>query len=194
MKSVLLSIKPQYCALIKSENKTIEVRKTKPKMTAPFKCYIYETKGKSSVPVFVDEEGHISYEIGGKVIGEFVCDEILAFAYNSGGFLVKDDVSTTYSCLAKSCLSHKEFRDYAKDKTVYGWHISELIIYDKPKELSKFYIPCVIYEKGDGCGDIKCPKYETPGYEYGDVYFDCEGKKPISRPPQSWYYAEEVDA
>ena len=43
-KSVLFSIKPKYCELIASGKKTIEVRKTKPKLDTPFKCYIYETK------------------------------------------------------------------------------------------------------------------------------------------------------
>ncbi len=44
MKSVLLSIKPEYCFLIADDIKTIEVRKIKPKLDTPFKCYIYCTK------------------------------------------------------------------------------------------------------------------------------------------------------
>lgn len=44
MKSVMLSIKPKYCELIASGRKTIEVRKTKPKVETPFKCYIYQSK------------------------------------------------------------------------------------------------------------------------------------------------------
>ena len=44
MKSVLISIKPKWCELIVSGKKTVEVRKTKPKLETPFKCYIYCTK------------------------------------------------------------------------------------------------------------------------------------------------------
>lgn len=44
MKSVLISIQPKWCELIASGKKTIEVRKTKPKLETPFKVYIYCTK------------------------------------------------------------------------------------------------------------------------------------------------------
>lgn len=45
MKSIMLSIQPKYCELIASGKKTIEVRKTAPKLETPFKCYIYCTGG-----------------------------------------------------------------------------------------------------------------------------------------------------
>ena len=41
---VLISIRPQWCELIANGKKTIEVRKSRPKLETPFKCYIYETK------------------------------------------------------------------------------------------------------------------------------------------------------
>lgn len=62
MKSVLISIRPQWCEKIASGNKTIEVRKSAPK-EVPFKAYIYCTKGKSQSRC-------------GKVIGEFTCNNI----------------------------------------------------------------------------------------------------------------------
>lgn len=43
MKSVLISIRPEWVEKITSGKKTIEARKTAPKET-PFKCYIYATK------------------------------------------------------------------------------------------------------------------------------------------------------
>lgn len=43
MKSVLISIKPQWCKKIASGEKTIEVRKSAPK-EVPFKAYIYCAK------------------------------------------------------------------------------------------------------------------------------------------------------
>lgn len=45
MKSVLLSIHPKYVDKILDGKKTIEVRKSRPKITPPFKCYIYMTAG-----------------------------------------------------------------------------------------------------------------------------------------------------
>lgn len=45
MHSGMLSIKPKWCELIASGRKTIEVRKSKPKLEASFKCYIYHTEG-----------------------------------------------------------------------------------------------------------------------------------------------------
>jgi hypothetical protein len=39
-KAVLISIRPEWCEKIINGQKTIEVRKTRPKMDTPFKCYI----------------------------------------------------------------------------------------------------------------------------------------------------------
>ena len=75
MKSVLISIKPKWCELIANRKKTIEVRKTRPKLETPFKVYIYETQGRTETP-FVDEEGHYIFKGKGQVIGEFVCNNI----------------------------------------------------------------------------------------------------------------------
>lgn len=62
----------------------------------------------------------------------------------------------------------------------YGWHISDLKIYDKPKELSEFYIPC----KEKSCRECDAER------EY-DV---CAvgRRKPITRPPQSYMFVEEL--
>lgn len=43
MKAVLLSIRPNWCKLIWSGMKTVEVRKSRPKLETPFKAYIYCT-------------------------------------------------------------------------------------------------------------------------------------------------------
>lgn len=40
-KAVLISIRPKWCEKIISGEKTIEVRKTRPKMDTPFKCYFH---------------------------------------------------------------------------------------------------------------------------------------------------------
>ena len=64
MKSVLIRIPPKWCALIASGKKTIKVRKTYPKLTPPFKYYIYETKARTDTPTFVDEDGVMHFTPG----------------------------------------------------------------------------------------------------------------------------------
>ncbi len=170
MKSILISIQPKWCELIASGKKTVEVRKTRPKCETPFKCYIYETKGKSGMPTFIDEDGHISYEGSGKVIGEFVCDRMFDFIQAGAGimFAQGDNQLNPKIALKLSCLSDKEIDDYLGDKDGYGWHISNLIIYEKPKELSEFTKP------------------------YGTIIKAFDSKF-IERPPQSWCYVEEME-
>ena len=87
-----------------------------------------------------------------------------------------------------SCLSLKELKHYANAKDIYGWHISGLKIYDKPKELSEFYYPPDKYCEKNLCGG--CP-YDEATID-GEIMYGCEGKRPLIRPPQSWGYVEEL--
>lgn len=199
MKSILISVKPKYCELIASGEKTIEVRKTKPKLKEPFKVYIYETKGKTETPTFVDEDGHEIYQGRGQVIGEFVCDLITISHRDMRSYgLPKWEEILTKDDLYRSCLTYEDYNDYAKDnKEIYEWHISNLVIYDKPRELSEFVV------EGDCLnGDCKKCKWFDGGNNY-NVEADCllpydfhfnKSVKPLFRPPQSWMYCEsEVD-
>ncbi len=187
MKSVLISIKPKYCELIAESKKTVEVRKNRPKIKTPFKCYIYETKGKSAIPTFIDEEGHELYDCGGRVIGEFVCDEISS--------LKADNLVQTYfNNKQQTCLTDFELMRYANGQELFFWNISNLKIYDTPKDLSEFYRFCLEFQKDEpiceGCD------YEHTEYSGLDCppYFECkcDGLKPIQQPPQSWCYVEEL--
>lgn len=140
MKSVLLSVLPQWCELIASGKKTLEIRKNRPKLETPFKCYLYCTQGKQRfwysnalmVPYrYVDDHSHNLYDepLNGKVIGEFVCDRIDTIECSS-------DAHNGFS--KQSCLSPDDFIKYCNGQDLYGWHISALQIYDKPRELSEF--------------------------------------------------------
>ena len=92
MKAVLISIQPKWCELIASGKKTIEVRKTAPKFDKPFKVYIYETKDKKYDGIGVHwENGRDFIHNGGKVIGEFICDDLLAIENLKSSFRVKED-------------------------------------------------------------------------------------------------------
>lgn len=132
MNAVMLSIRPQWCELIANGKKTIEVCKTRP-METPFKCYIYCTKADyytwdakvQNVPIWFGEK------YTGKVIGEFVCDHVTNLFANSRFWLNEKTVEQT-------CLTGNQIREYANGKDAYGWHISALQIYDKPRELSWF--------------------------------------------------------
>ena len=170
MKSVLISIRPQWAEKIVIGEKTIEVRKTAPQ-EVPFKCYIYETKGRTETP-WVDEDGHFIYKGRGQVIGEFICNnasELDYVYYWNNGY----EFAT--------CLTYRQVADYGKGKTLYGWHISDLKIYGSPKELSEFSRPC---SYSGLCFSCKRTSFKKDGNLL------CNTK--ITRPPQSWMYVEEL--
>lgn len=179
MKAVLISIQPKWCELIASGIKTVEVRKSKPKIETPFKVYIYETNWKDNSYYTVFHK-----ETLGKVIGEFVCKAILPISIS---------YSDPNSRIALrefpfTCLSDKEIMDYlGNGKEGYGWCISDLVIYDKPKELSEFYRVC---EKPE-CDDCPYLHFENTPNSY-EGWCMVDEKTPLKRPPQSWCYVEEL--
>lgn len=168
MKSVMLSIRPKWCKKIIDGEKTIEVRKTKPKLETPFKVYIYCTSGRPDLNIPISPERlmqdyletgsmqSLNCPLGnGKVIGEFTCDRIYELAPLNHA---PDDVEK------QACLTREEIVNYLKG-TGYGWHISDLLIYDQPQELSEF----------TGLRNTR----------FGAAPYD------IKRAPQSWCYVEE---
>lgn len=207
MKSVLISIRPQWVEKIVSGKKTIEVRKTAPK-EVPFKAYIYVTKDKpylyGDMPIkefYLDNGGYKGGECNGiklcngKVIGEFICDEVEEFhewELSPQGKFADFEKERLENFLTAACLSEEEVVRYRENlpycKPLYGWHISDLKIYDKPKELNEFYRPCPIENKD--CEN--CIKYGKPytwdfDEEIGKIF--CTRR--VTRPPQSWQYVEE---
>lgn len=198
MRDVLVAVRPKWVEKIcheigKTENsksiyeKRIEVRKSAPK-EVPFKAHIYETKGATEMP-WVDEDGHFIYKGRGQVIGEFICDKVSTYAhlknltsFNDMGLPCGkyDSYAIWTDEFKEMCLTWEEIDKYGKGKTLYGWHISDLKIYDKPKELSEFYMSC----KRKSCQMCDAER------EYDVCAFGR--RKPITRPPQSWCYVEEL--
>lgn len=198
MKAVMLSVQPRWCALIASGKKTVEVRKTKPKLDAPFKCYIYCTNAKTNGDFILCKSAENARLFGynavqginkgfaragdirlkGKVIGEFICKWIDTIECSSGSHL--------YYSLNGSCLTTDDFISYCNGQDLYAWHISDLKIYDRPKYLCEFehppYLDC----------DTPCRlcKYGFVVYGAFGAEYDCDRK--LKRPPQSWCYVEEV--
>lgn len=189
MKAVLISIQPKWVEKIASGKKTIEVRKTRPKIDTPFKCFIYCTigngmKGDYLVPSNIQ---------CGKVIGEFVCDDIdTVRVFNDILYCVKNSQANK---LAQMCLTIEEVKAYLGNNNGYNWHISNLVVYDKPKELSEFWYHCK-YEFDDdfkncaGCDYYYCSNNPSSGRE---EYCGCDGLKRLKRAPQSWQYVEVAE-
>lgn len=185
-KAVLISIRPEWCKKIINGRKTIEVRKTRPKMNPPFKCYIYCTKPEEKLltimkdgdenygetyhgkPVFIKTEKAPTtglWDKRQKVIGEFICDAITRV--NICGFW-DDSGKQLENRLKETCLTSEELCGYLGTQVGYGLHISDLKIYDHPRELREFYaVP----------NEVEVALKVKP--------------KPITRPPQSWRYVEE---
>lgn len=146
MRSVLISIQPKWCELIASGQKTVEIRKTRPK-EAPFKCYIYCTKSNWTFPLVTHDTKDFTcgkayrYSSGGEVIGEFTCDCVTPL-YNvctdDWGRLLGGLHEIEKQLVGMACLTETELHEYANGKRCFAWHISDLVIYDKPKELSEF--------------------------------------------------------
>jgi len=192
--SVLMSIAPRFCQLIASGKKTVEVRKSMPKrLQTPFKCYIYCTYGDGLIE-YKDEvlPNHlIEYKVSsnkiwgnccnGRVIGEFICDKIEV--------IKKNEVFNASALYSQTCLTPEEYFEYVGNKTSYFWHISNLVMYDKPKELREFEVLCGAFNDNhlsDKC--YKCDYYETIAGLTGCL---CCGCKPVAKAPQSWCYVRE---
>ena len=171
MKSVLIAIRPQWVEKIASGQKTIEVRKTAPK-EVPFKAYIYCTKEKKQDDIIWAGIFGDRGKWNGRVIGEFICNnasELDYVYYWNNGY----EFAT--------CLTYRQVADYGKGKTLYGWHISDLKIYDTPKELSEFSRPC---SYSGLCFSCKRTSFKKDGNLL------CNTK--ITRPPQSWMHVEDL--
>lgn len=169
MKDILISVKPKFCEKIANGEKTIEVRKTKPKIETPFKCYIYCTNGTQLLDIkkeriYLDTNKSFLLtneksnkvicstppQANSKIIGEFICDRITKYQYERCAF---GEHLIPYDDFEQIGMDSWELYDYLRVEDGYGWHISELEIYDEPKELSKFN---------------------------------------LTRPPRSWCYVEEL--
>lgn len=221
MKAVLMSVQPKWCEKKASGKKTIEVRKARPKVETPFKCYIYCTKLdrvnlNDYICLYRNTCGRIDYWHG-KVIGEFICDRIYEYkhfsnlptfnemglpnGYRSSYLIFEED----YKAM---CLSYDEVKKYGNGKTLYGWHISDLKIYEEPRWLDEFrtlsmcsnakYVEIdrswYCTEENEECSYFDCARVDcgSSGVEEY-AYCLCDGHKPLTRPPQSWCYVEELE-
>ena len=205
MKSVLISIQPQWCEKIFSGEKTIEVRRNRPKLEPPFTVYVYCTKAKNirEDGLYLlpnDKElylgckekdlGFVCWEgdfRNGKVIGSFVCYKIEKIEFQAQCSSTLSERWTFNRIAKQACLTAVDMSAYLNGDNGYGWHITDLKIYDKPKELSDFSKYGYKY-LGGCCVNNNCKNYVYNGY-YQPPECKIDGCF-LKRPPQSWMYVE----
>lgn len=161
MKSVMFSINKPHTDNIKAGLKLSELRTYPPKLTEAYKAYIYET---------------LKHGGCGAVIGEFT-------AINKERWRICAGIPS-HLC-ANACITEAEIYKYSlggiRDITEIA--ISDLVVYDKPKLLSEFYVACPGKKQVGKCD--KCDK--TVGKET----VECDnGKVRLIHPPQNWCYVE----
>ena len=182
MKSILISIKPKWVAKILNGEKTIEIRKTAPRefyyrgdpavKPEPIDVYIYCTK--TIKPSSDYDWGEFTFDDLpklGKVIAKFTLREVERV--KGPEYAIYESVQIV---LSKACMDEESLEEYANQRPFYAYYISDLVIFDKPKELWEF------------------------GFHYDAEYCNGEGlmvkgRKFVSlqRPPQSWCYVEVME-
>lgn len=181
MKSILLSIRPEWTAKILNGEKTIEVRRKFPKNYVGW-VYIYCTKSLPNIyslsfgrfatlPDYDLEETNLKgKEINGKVCCRFWCDKVedITWSFNGNEDIYSNDEDTL---LEKSCLSHYELHNYLQRQLGYAIHISKLEVFDRPRELYEF--------KKATCDNCKNKGMECSVY-------DCR----LTKAPQNYCYIE----
>lgn len=193
MKAILISIRPEWVAKILNGEKTIEIRKTDPKCNLPIDVYIYCTKGGEEnlihnrngwlmsefATTYVNGE-RVTHNYKGKVVAKFTLDVVYEYDIKEKSTWVDSDFAEVMKKL--SAMSLYEINKYAGNH-FYAWHISDLVIFDEPMELSELKFR----KEYHSCE--KCPHAE----DENDIVV-CENRcielLTVKRAPQSWQYVE----
>lgn len=175
-KVILMSIQSKWLVKILNGEKTIEIRKSMPKCVLPIDVYLYCTKKKLYIP----QKSRSKYTklMNGKVVAKFTLNKVEDCCDMGKAELeYKSRLSIAEICLY---IKAKE----VDPKMVYAWHIDNLVIFDKPKELSEFY-GIIHYPKGQFLTPDICNYGE--GYEEDEK--QCLKSFKVNKAPQSWQYA-----
>lgn len=157
-----MSIKAKHNRNIESGLKTSELRKRPPKCKYPIKVYTYES----------------GFDGRHKVVNEWICRNATEWRICMGvpAHLVK-----------RACLSVGEIIEYSGKNydNIREMEISDLKIYDKPREITEF----ALYGK---CAE-DCDEYDICARDSEEGRMSCKFFKRtfLKRPPQSWCYVEE---
>jgi hypothetical protein len=155
----MISVKPEYLVDILNGSKTLELRSYIPK---DFKGWVNVYCSKAKPYLFhihkqvrvddefsyfelshkiIEEERYISVDrLNAKVVCRFWFDEYIAYQYYSDDNSYRPQTwgYNAEAVLQRLCLTRDEFKSYGKGKDLYAWHIKQLKIFDKPKELGDF--------------------------------------------------------
>ena len=166
-----MSIRPKWLWEIMEGQKTVEVRKSRPKLEPPFKVYLYCAKGGDEIwtkdPCGALPPGSFgSFKMNGTVCAEFECDKVYQIVIRRGrGMILLDrNEEIQFTNDNGMCLAKPELYEYLNGKTGYGLRITKLKIYKKSRDVGEFRLRNGV----DGS--------------------DCS----LTRPPQSWCYVEEM--
>lgn len=191
MKSILISIKPEWVAKILNGEKTIEIRKTMPKCDLPIDVYIYCTKGNKKhwhlievvdtdtgwegyeYDYYISSKGYLKYCLEGKVVAKFTLNQVERFDVPYPAYFSQVEKGLKH-ITDNSCLTLMELHHYLKNETGYAWYIDNLVIFNKPKGLSEFFKWCEPFELNKGCRKVRW-------------------EKTLTKAPQSWCYIETED-
>lgn len=194
-KAVLASLKPYFYYLVGEGIKGVEVRKNYPKAEDWSKdTYFYMSRDEKSFAKIPKEFQEKYRKHFGKVGLRFVCDRVIGTCSwrlkGKTGFCAKRTEEETNLPIT-ACLTLEEIEQYAgsEGRGIYAWHITDLVVYDEPRELSDFATVC------DGEDAYKCSECEYFNLlEKGISIYKClcNHLKPLKRPPQSWCYVEEL--
>ncbi len=192
--AVLLSVKPEWCALIASGRKTLEVRKNAPKLKTPFCVYLYCSEPNARDPKRIlqtDGPGGKPIRANGKVWAEFLCDSIVPVDVPYPAY----SAEIPAELLDAACLTYWSLHNYGgSGSSLRGWHISELKPYSWPQELRSFsrwtppgkdLRPC---QNGEPC-EHSLFDWEKDAESCAKDYdsLSCPHRK-LRKPPQSWCY------
>lgn len=207
MKSnILCSIHLYWAYQIFKKTKTLEIRKSKP--VCPATVYLYISKNSyKDLEKIPKEDRDMCKNWIGKVALKFTLNQVDIIEICDPDILLNGQQKSWNWFKNKSCLDAEQLMSYIgygndhdgwcmEYDNGYAWHIDNLKIYDKPKELSEF-------RKDLDCDDYPCNKNCDCRYNYYDHSEGCwacgidfDGAnciyKQIKRPPQSWCYVEEM--
>lgn len=200
-KAILISIRPEWVAKILNGEKTIEIRKTAPKCGLPIDVYIYCSMSSKFILTYAAGTAHSKFlslekrienmrpywnmhkPLQGKVVAKFTLNKIENFINGMNELELewdgKPDAEYDYfayeKALDKACLTYEEADKYCPDQSFYAWHISDLEVFDQPKELSDFF---------------SLPKTYHHDHESMVDYYRNKEARRLKRAPQDWQFLE----
>jgi predicted transcriptional regulator len=117
--------------------------------------------------------------LNGKVVAKFTLNKVSKIKYSRGTWNC-GDIGNHKVLWDRSCLNYLQLEQYLNGEG-YAWHIDNLVIFDKPKELKDFK-HWVSYKN---CNECPYGKKEPT-----ILCATCREKVPLTNAPQSYMFVE----